>query len=382
MAILTRRTTSGSTSSSNGNSILDRAGFAQAVLDCVQSNIFVADLELRIMYMNQAAGRTVRGIASDVRAAFGLEVGEILGGSIHRFHKDPARIERILHDPSKFPHKASFTFSSTTLTTTINGINDAQGNHIGYVVNWTDSSQQKALNELMAAVSSDMLTASEELSRLSGEFGAAATQTSSASDSVAAAAEEMTSSVTEISRNTSTAAHAATVASTAVADTKGKMSQLEESSREIGEVVKLIRAIAGQTNLLALNATIEAARAGDAGKGFAVVAAEVKELSQETATATARIAEMVESIQRHTAEATEAINTVTTVVGTISEQQISISGALEEQTATSQEISRGIANVASSALATASGVDQLRHATSGLTERAEKLVQFINESKD
>jgi methyl-accepting chemotaxis protein len=78
----------------------------------------------------------------------------------------------------------------------------------------------------------------------------------------------------------------ATGAVQAVESTTGTMNKLGDSSREIGDVVRLITSIAEQTNLLALNATIEAARAGDAGKGFAVVADEVKQLAQETARAT------------------------------------------------------------------------------------------------
>src|SRR6185436_1820378 len=97
--------------------------------------------------------------------------------------------------------------------------------------------------------------------------------------------------------------------------------KLGESSRQIGDVVKVITSIAEQTNLLALNATIEAARAGDAGRGFAVVASEVKELAQETARATEDIAHRVDTIQRDAQEAVSAISEISTVIGRISDHQ-------------------------------------------------------------
>ncbi|MGE5166328.1 MAG: methyl-accepting chemotaxis protein [Sphingobacteriales bacterium] len=78
----------------------------------------------------------------------------------------------------------------------------------------------------------------------------------------------------------------------------------------MGDVVKLIRNIAGQTNLLALNATIEAARAGEAGKGFAVVASEVKSLAVQTAKATEDIANHIPAVQNSTSGAVDAIRQI------------------------------------------------------------------------
>jgi methyl-accepting chemotaxis protein len=139
------------------------------------------------------------------------------------------------------------------------------------------------------------------------------------------------------------------------------VAQLDSSSTEIGNVLKLITSIAEQTNMLALNATIEAARAGEAGKGFAVVANEVKDLAQETAKATEDIAGRVGAIQTDARAAAGSI-------GQISRYQTTIAAAVEEQTATTGEISRNVSRAASGTdeiASTISGVADASRATSG-----------------
>jgi methyl-accepting chemotaxis protein len=163
---------------------------------------------------------------------------------------------------------------------------------------------------------------------------------------VAAAAEEMEASIREISQSAVEAARVGDEAAGLAVSTNDTVAQLGASSREIGEVIKLITSIAEQTNLLALNATIEAARAGDAGKGFAVVASEVKDLAQETARATEDIAKRVQVIQADTERAIGAIAKITEVIGRINEFQTTIASAVEEQTATTNEISRSVTEAA------------------------------------
>ncbi|WP_067473246.1 methyl-accepting chemotaxis protein [Actinomadura hibisca] len=174
----------------------------------------------------------------------------------------------------------------------------------------------------------------------------AAAEVSHHLESVAAGSEEMGVSINEISRNTSDAATVANTAVTKVSAATETVARLGESSAQISNVVKLINSIAEQTNLLALNATIEAARAGDAGKGFAVVASEVKDLAQETAKATEDISRRVDAIQNDTADAVAAIDQISEVISKISEAQQTIAAAVEEQTATTGEMNRGVASAA------------------------------------
>ena len=210
----------------------------------------------------------------------------------------------------------------------------------------TSADAVAASSEELSASSSQISSSAQETSVQSGVVAGAAEEVSRNVQTVAAGADEMGASIREISQNANEAARVAAAAVTEAETTTATVLKLGESSREIGDVVKVITSIAEQTNLLALNATIEAARAGEAGKGFAVVANEVKELAQETAKATEDIARRVEAIQGDTTGAVSAIERISAVIGQINDFQLTIASAVEEQTATTNEMSRSVGEAA------------------------------------
>jgi methyl-accepting chemotaxis protein len=165
-------------------------------------------------------------------------------------------------------------------------------------------------------------------------------------ETAAVAADELSHSIAEISRQLTHTSNIVELATGEARSTDGEIAGLADGAAQIGDVIKLIRNIAGQTNLLALNATIEAARAGEAGRGFAVVASEVKSLAVQTAKATEEIANHILGVQNSTAGAVDAIRQIVARMQEINHCTSAVAAAVEEQNAATGEISHNVASAA------------------------------------
>jgi methyl-accepting chemotaxis protein len=231
-----------------------------------------------------------------------------------------------------------------------------------------------------------MRTTAAMLSESSGETQQQATGAVDTSNeacanvtAAASAAEELLISIGEISRQIDQATHLVKVTVTEADSTNEEIASLARAAQEIGDVVMLIRQIAGQTNLLALNATIEAARAGESGKGFAVVASEVKSLAVQTAKATEQIAAQISAIQTSTGAAVDAIRRNTERMREINRFTSAIADSVDQQNAATSEISHNVTGAAEGTKETVSVLSRVASAV-GKTQNSAGTVLKASEA--
>jgi methyl-accepting chemotaxis protein len=226
----------------------------------------------------------------------------------------------------------------------------------------------------MKTTASALFASSDQTSQRAQMALAASNKASVNVTTAATAADQMASSIDEISRQLVQTTH---VVRTAVEEARGTndgIRGLAEAAQKIGDVVELIRNIAGQTNLLALNATIEAARAGEAGRGFAVVASEVKSLAVQTAKATEDITAQILSVQASTGNAVEAIGRITSRMQEIDTCASAVAAAVEQQNAVTQEISHNVTGAARGTSDVVAVLDQVAGAATGTRQSAETVL--------
>jgi len=320
--------------------------------------------------------------AGDLSAEVSLEgrTDEIgaLGNAMRAFKGSMVEAERLRAD-----QKEAETRSASRRKAEMRRLADEFQAAVGNIVDAVSTSS----TELERAAGT-LTKNAETTQRLSGVVASASEEASANVQSVAVAAEQMTSSVNEIARQVQDSAKIAIEAVQQAEKTDARITELSSAASRIGDVVKLITAIAEQTNLLALNATIEAARAGEAGRGFAVVAQEVKALAAQTAKATDEIGTQIANMQSATQDSVGAIKEISGTIGRISEIAAAIAAAVEEQGATTQEISRnvqqaahGTAQVAMNITDVNRGASETGSASSQVLGSAQSLARESNQLK-
>ncbi len=336
-------------------------------------NTMMCDPTGKILFLNEKSRTTLVTLQEHLP----IKVSDIVGSQMDVFHKNPAHQKKIIGNPANLPHKAIIQVGPEKLELNISSVMGNNNEYLGAMVTWDVVTTKVELVSGLKKSSSHLGENADNLLNIANSLSASAEETSAQSNTASAASEEvnagvqtvasnmeeMVAAIKEITKTTNEASSLSNDAMKMANSTDEIIGKLGESSVDIGNVIKVISSIAQQTNLLALNATIEAARAGEAGKGFAVVANEVKELAKQTANATQDITKRIENIQSDSKLAVEAIAQIKEAIEKINGYAGNIAASVEEQAATTNEVTRIVTE-------SAEGVKQINENISQVSEAA------------
>jgi len=276
----------------------------------------------------------------------------------------------IVHAKDEFGRMATAVNSAVKATAdAMRRVRENTESLAGFAGQLSDTATQLANGAEETTSQSTQVAAAAE--QMTTNMTAAATATEEMSTNVkvvATAVEELTASISDVAKSAEQASGVARNAAQLATASNTQIGELGVAANAIGSVIEVIREIAEQTNLLALNATIEAARAGEAGKGFAVVATEVKELAKQTGEATEDIRKRIEAIQGATGQAVQSINNISEIIHRVDQLSHTIAAAVEEQSTTTKEIARNVAQSSTVAATVARGVAESASASREISQ--------------
>jgi methyl-accepting chemotaxis protein len=224
----------------------------------------------------------------------------------------------------------------------------------------------------------EITQASDDLSKRTEQQAASLEETAAALDQITATVKKTAEGAVQARGVVATAKDDAERSAVVVREAVGAMGKIEESSRQIGQIIGVIDEIAFQTNLLALNAGVEAARAGDAGKGFAVVASEVRALAQRSAEAAKEIKALISASAHQVAQGVDLVGQTGQALERIATQVAQINGVVGEIAASAQEQATGLHEVNSAV----NQMDQVTQQNAAMVEQATAAAHSLREETD
>ncbi len=405
----------------------------KSALDKAGANVMLADDKLDIIYLNEAAQRLFAEMQNDLRRELpGFDATKLVGANIDTLYKNPAQQHQLLTNLTG-THSDQMTVGGRIIRISATPVMDANGKRLGTVVEWWDRTQEVTIEQEVAelvekALDGDLtrrVTASgrsgflailatglnhlidnmaqtvrqikiaaatvhrgaEEISQGNTNLSQRTEEQSSSLEQTASSMEQMTSTVKQNADNAGQANQLATAArdqaekgGVVVGKAVRAMTDINEASKKIADIISVIDEIAFQTNLLALNAAVEAARAGEQGRGFAVVATEVRSLAGRSATAAKEIKELIKDsvhkVNDGSALVTQSGQTLEQIVASVkkvSDIVAEIAAASREQSSGIEQVNKAVMQMDEMTQQNAALVEQATAASHSMAEQAAEL---------